>query len=62
MKKNSRIAAAKTAIEMVGSSCFHAGEHGEIVEATGDTYAEPMVQVRFGTRIATLKPSEIGSR
>jgi hypothetical protein len=60
--KNSNRAAAKIATGMVGSSCFHAGEHGEIIRADTESYDVPMVYVRFGDRIAILTPSEIGAR
>jgi hypothetical protein len=48
------------AIAMVGCACYHAGEHGVIEAYVADT-AVPMLRVRFGKRVATLKPSEIGA-
>lgn len=48
--------------KMVGCSVFHDGEHGVIEAYDTRTYRVPMFRVRFGTRMATLKPTEIGSK
>lgn len=49
--------------QMVGASVFHAGEHG-VVERYCPEYqpATTIVAVRFGGRVAMLKPAEIGAR
>ncbi len=63
MTKASRKFLRSQATAIVGFGCYHEGEHGTIVEAVLDAYAEPMVRIEFPSgRIATLKPSEIGAR
>lgn len=61
MTKTNRRAASKIANAMVGTSCFHRGVHGVIESADHDNYIEPMLFVRFGDRVAILKPTEIGA-
>lgn len=45
----------------VGCAVYHRGEHGVIVAYLPEEYATPMCKVRFGERVAILKPSEIGA-
>lgn len=61
MTNGNRRKLAKIAHAMVGCDCFHRGEHGTIESADVDSYAEPMLVVRFGDRVAILKPYEIGA-
>ena len=61
MSAGSKRGAAKTATAMVGSACFHRGEHGEIIDADTKSYDVPMLRVRFGERIALLTVNEIGA-
>lgn len=53
---------ADNARAMVGCACYHDGEHGVIVDTDLTSYEVPMLRVKFGERIATLRPSEIGAR
>lgn len=63
IKTAARKALAQQALDMVGCSFFHDGQHGEIIDANTTDYREPMVRVRFpGGRIAILKIAEVGSR
>lgn len=48
--------------DAVGCGVYHKGEHGVIEAYLPDTYACPMFVVRFGTRQAVLKPSELGAQ
>jgi hypothetical protein len=49
--------------KMVGSTVFHMGEDGLIVNVCPftSTRSQPMLVVMFGSRKAILKPSEIRS-
>jgi hypothetical protein len=53
--------ARSQALGMIGCGVYHDGEFGTVIEAVIEVYAVPMVRVAFGSRIAILKPSEIGA-